>query len=305
MNIKLRYWKVFSAVTALFAWVFNLPAQYIPNSRYAGKLDPRPVKMPPYRSAPANELRGIWVATIFNIDYERPKNSAEFKKFYTNMCSHLAQCGFNAIFFQVRPANDAFYPSKLNPWSRYLSGAEGQPLAGERNFDPLRFMITEAHRHKLQFHAWLNPYRVTGGTKLTKQQYLNTLAANNFARRHPQLVLSVPSEGNQRKLILNPASQQVRNFVTASVMEIVRNYPVDSIHFDDYFYPDDMPAQLDIADFRRSNPRRLPLAEWRRNNVTQLITDVHDQISRFNRQNRRRKYQQKQSFLHGTVFALL
>ena len=288
MSIKLKFLKIFSAAAALFAGIFNLSAQYIPNSRYAGKLDPRPVKLPRTQCIPANELRGVWVATIFNLDYERPKNSAEFKKFYSNMCRNLAASGFNAIFFQVRPANDAFYPSKLNPWSRYLSGVEGQPLKGERNFDPLRFMINEAHRHHLQFHAWLNPYRVTGGTKLTRQQYLNTLASNNFARRHPHLVLDVPAPDNQRKLILDPASVQVRNFVTASVMEIVRNYPVDSIHFDDYFYPDDMPIPIDIATFRSNNPRRLPMDAWRRNNVTQLITDVHNQISRFNRQNRRK-----------------
>ena len=113
--------KFFSSMAALLSAVINLPAQNIPNSRYAGKLDPRPVKLPPYYAAQKNELRGIWVATIFNIDYERPQNVEEFKNFYSNMCRNLAASGFNAIFFQVRPANDAFYRSKLNPWSLYLS----------------------------------------------------------------------------------------------------------------------------------------------------------------------------------------
>ena len=118
--MKLLFVKIFSALTALLASITGLSAHYIPNSRYAGKLDPRPVKLPSYVTIPANEMRGVWVATIFNIDYPRPENTNNFKKFFTNMCRNLSQSGFNAIFFQVRPSNDAFYNSKLYPWSRYL-----------------------------------------------------------------------------------------------------------------------------------------------------------------------------------------
>ena len=274
-------------MAALLSAVINLPAQNIPNSRYAGKLDPRPVKLPPYYAAQKNELRGIWVATIFNIDYERPQNVEEFKNFYSNMCRNLAASGFNAIFFQVRPANDAFYRSKLNPWSRYLSGTEGVPLAGDRNFDPLAYMIREARRHRLSFHAWLNPYRVCNGTKLTKTQYLNTLAANNFARLHPELVMECKLPNGQRKLVLDPGAPAVRNFVEATVKEIIWNYPVDSIHFDDYFYPDNTPSSADRATFLRNNPRKLSLDDWRRSNVTTLINNVHMQIQRFNKQYKR------------------
>lgn len=285
--MRKSFLKILSSLAALLTAVINLPAQTIPNSRYAGKLDPRPVKLPPFYAAQKNELRGIWVATIFNIDYPRPQNVEAFKKFYSNMCRNLASSSFNAIFFQVRPANDAFYRSKLNPWSRYLSGTEGVPLSGAGNFDPLAYMVREAHRHGLSFHAWLNPYRVCNGTKLTKKQYLNTLAVNNFARLHPDLVIECKQPDGQRKLVLDPGAPAVRKFVEATVNEIIWNYPVDSIHFDDYFYPDNISAAADRATFLRNNPRKLSLADWRRSNVTILINNVHKQIQRFNRQYKR------------------
>ena len=286
--MKTTILKLLSALTALTAGLLHIPAANIPESRYAGKLDPTPVKMPRKYPAPANEMRGVWVATIFNLDYPRPVNVADYKKFFSNMCRNLANHKFNAIFFQVRPSNDAFYPSQYNPWSRFLSGREGAPLTGDRNFDPLAFMIAEAHKHNLQFHAWLNPYRVTGATNLRKQQYLNTLAPNNFARRNPGLVLEKPLPNGQRALVLNPGEPAVRNFVAATVMEIVRKYNVDSIHFDDYFYPDDLPAAADRATFRKYNSGKLPLDAWRRNNVTELINSINTQIKRYNRQTRRR-----------------
>ena len=286
--MKTTILKLLSAFTALTAGLLHIPAANIPESRYAGKLDPTPVKMPRKYPAPANEMRGVWVATIFNLDYPRPVNVADYKKFFSNMCRNLANHKFNAIFFQVRPSNDAFYPSQYNPWSRFLSGREGAPLTGDRNFDPLAFMIAEAHKHNLQFHAWLNPYRVTGATNLRKQQYLNTLAPNNFARRNPGLVLEKPLPNGQRALVLNPGEPAVRNFVAATVMEIVRKYNVDSIHFDDYFYPDDLPAAADRATFRKYNSGKLPLDAWRRNNVTELINSINTQIKRYNRQTRRR-----------------
>lgn len=279
--------KFFSTLFTIAAAIFSLPAQYIPNSRYGGKLDPSPVKIPQRRPAPAKEMRGVWVATIFNLDYPRPKNVTEFKSFYRNMCKRLAEHNFNAIFFQVRPSGDAFYRSQLNPWSRFLSGNEGMPLPGSKNFDPLAFMIAEAHRHGLEFHAWLNPYRVTGATKLSKHQYLKTLVPGNFARKYPHLVMDVTRKDQQHTLVLNPGEKQVQNFLTATVMEIVRNYNVDSIHFDDYFYPDHTPPQADRATFLKNNPRKLSLDNWRRNNVTTLIYNIHCQIRSFNIRNKR------------------
>lgn len=272
---------------AFFAAAGSVNSANIPDSRYGGKLDTTPVKMPLRHPAPPGEMHGVWVATIYNLDYPRYKNTAEFKKGYSQMCKNLKANNFNAVFFQVRPANDAFYKSKLNPWSRYLSGTEGVPLAGEKNFDPLKFMIDEAHRHGLEFHAWLNPYRVVSGTAMSKHKYLKTLAPGNFARCNPDLVIESPLPGGKRILVLNPAESRVRNFVTSTVMEIVNQYPVDSIHFDDYFYPDNAPANVDRAAYLKYNPRKLSLESWRQNNVTMLINSIHQQIAGFNRRNRR------------------
>ncbi len=278
---------IFSTLFTIAATIFSLPAQYIPNSRYGGKLDPSPVKFPQKRPAPAGEMRGVWVATIHNLDYQRPKTVHEFKNFFRNMCKRLVEHNFNAIFFQVRPSNDAFYRSRLNPWSKFLSGKEGIPLAGDRQFDPLAFMIDEAHRHGLEFHAWLNPYRVTSATKSSKNQYLRQLAPGNFARKYPHLVLDVIRKDKQHSLLLNPGEKQVQAFVTASVMEIVRNYNVDSIHFDDYFYPDNAPFKVDISTYMRNNPRKLKQDDWRRYNVTNLIYNIHYQIKNYNIRTRR------------------
>ena len=107
-------------------------------------------------------------------------------------------------------------------------------------------MIHTAHAHRLEFHAWLNPYRVVGATQLSKKQYLKTLAENNFARKNPHLVMESPAPGNVRTLVLNPAEPQVRQFVTATVMEIVRKYKVASIHYDDYFYSEKYTQNVNI-----------------------------------------------------------
>lgn len=284
--MKYNCLKLISTVFTLCVSCLNLRGaqQYIPQSRYAGKLAPQPVKLPHLSSGSRNEMRGVWIATIFNLDYPRPVNQEKFKGVIRNMFRNLAQHNFNAVFFQVRPANDAFYPSQLNPWSRFYSGQEGQQLTGSKHFDPLRFMIEEARRNHLSFHAWLNPYRVIGATDLSKTAYLKTLAPNNFARRHPELVMECINAQGKRTLVLNPAEPRVQQFVTATVMEIVRKYPVASIHFDDYFYPDHTPPHADQAAYRRYNPHKLALEDWRRNNVTALIRNVYNNITQWNRQ---------------------
>ncbi len=246
------------------------------NVRYGGKLSGEPVMIPRFYRETGREMRGVWMATVENLDMGIHRSADSFKKEFCAKLDRLAALKFNTLIFQVRPANDAFYPSKLNPWSRNLAGREGYGIPG---FDPLRFMIDQCHARGIAFHAWLNPYRVVGKTKLSKAQYLKTLSPQNFARRYPHLVLSVPLSDGHNLLFLNPGEPQVRRHIAATVEEIALNYKVDGIHFDDYFYPYDGCGNADYQTFRRYG-RGQELARWRRSNVNSLIAMVHSTVSR-------------------------
>lgn len=226
------------------------------------------------------EFRGAWVATVENIDFPRHTSVSDFKRDYLGILNQLKELNFNTIIFQIRPMNDAFYPSKLNPWSRYLSGAEGRGLEG---FDPLKFMIEEAHKRGLEFHAWLNPYRVINSTPLRKGEYLKTLSPQNFARKRPDLVLEVPLDNGRYQLILNPGEPEVVNFLLHTVREILQNYDVDAIHFDDYFYPYTDIGSADALTYRKHNPNRLSLDNWRRSNVDTLIFQLNMLLNTHNK----------------------
>lgn len=233
-----------------------------------------------YKTKP-REFRGTWVATVEHIDFGKHTTADSFKKEYLEVVNNLASLNFNAMMFQVRPTNDAFYASNLNPWSKYLTGKEG---VGIPNFDPMTFMVEEAHKRGIEFHAWLNPYRVVSSTPMRKAQYLATLAPGNFARRRPDLVLEIPLENNKYQLILNPGEPEVINFVVNTVKEIIQKYPVDAIHFDDYFYPYTPMGEIDIATYRKYNKQRYTnIDDWRRGNVDTLIYYLKQAISQHNK----------------------
>ncbi len=240
--------------------------------RYAGKVAPGRVTIPAHYRQPAAEMRGVWIATVENIDFPKHSSASGYQATLQNMFSRLRAQKFNAVFFQVRPCNDAFYPSKYNPWSKYLTGNEGVPLAGGR--DPLALAILEAKRQGLQFYAWLNPYRVVGKTKLTKRRYLATLAPDNFARRNPHLVLDQQLPEGGHLLFLNPGEPEVIRHVARTVREIAEKYAVDGIVFDDYFYPYSAIGNIDAQCYVRNNPQRLSRDQWRTANVTTLIRTV-------------------------------
>ena len=238
---------------------------------YAGKYSKLSVTVPPYR-AKKTELRGVWVATVENIDFPKTASAAAFQTEYNKILRNAKAAGFNTIIFQVRPASDAFYCSKHNPWSRNLTGSEGKAV---KNFDPLAYMVKATHAQNMQFHAWLNPYRVCGNTKLSVKQYLSTLDPRNFARKNPQYVLAPPSERKgYRTLLLDPGIPEVRNHIVNTVHEIIANYKVDAIHFDDYFYPYGGIGSCDKSSYARHNPLKLALDDWRRNNVDLVIKNI-------------------------------
>ena len=222
-------------------------------------------------SFPKREFRGAWVATVANIDFPSRTglNEEKFKAEWTETMRFLSESGFNAVFAQVRPAGDAFFDSRIAPWSRYLSGKQGERPDGQ--FDPLEFMVASAHQHNLEFHAWLNPYRAAMDT-------LNTqLAPMHPVNHHPEWFMNY---GGKR--YFNPARPEVRDYITEVVLEILMDYEVDGIHFDDYFYPYPSGAEAlpDKGDFAVYGYGFSSIEDWRRHNIDLMIAQVSQMIKR-------------------------
>ena len=218
---------------------------------------------------PKHEFRAVWVATVNNIDWpSKPGLTTEQQqKEAVKIITDSRNLNMNAIIFQVRPASDAFYPSVLEPWSRYLTGTPGK--APEPFYDPLQFWIDECHRQGLEFHAWLNPFRVA-------QNSNELLGGNHIAFQHPEWIVKY---GNL--LYFDPGLPQTREFVTRVVKDIVSRYDVDAIHFDDYFYPYPLAVEYpDTVSFALHNRgfRKEDKADWRRENVDIIIKMLNDTI---------------------------
>lgn len=197
-----------------------------------------------------SEMRGVWVATVYNIAIGKQNGTSEasineYKAEFLTILDRMEEFGMNTLFFQVRPSNDAFYKSELNPWSEFLVGAGVDP-----GWDPLEWMIEETHKRGFDFQCWMNAYRVTTESVLPdidkkasyytndelvtfKKNAIAKLASNNFAKLHPEYV--VVGEHDTR-LILNPSEVAVQDFIVETLKEIVENYDIDGMHFDDYFY---------------------------------------------------------------------
>src|SRR5258707_7009726 len=173
-----------------------------------------------------SEFRAAWVATVANIDWPSKKglSTAEQKAELIAILDRAAQLKLNAIIFQVRPACDAMYQSSLEPWSEYLTGVEGQPPAPF--YDPLAFAIEEAHQRGLELHAWFNPYRAR---HLSSK---GAASATHISKTHPELVRHYG-----KYLWLDPGEKEVQQYSLNVVMDVVKRYDIDGVHFDDYFYP--------------------------------------------------------------------
>ncbi|QJX45650.1 family 10 glycosylhydrolase [Hymenobacter taeanensis] len=218
---------------------------------------------------PKRELRGVWIATVENIDWPSSRNLTpeQQRREYRRILDEHQRSGINAVFVQVRPASDAFYQSSLEPWSKWLTGTQGK--APTPLYDPLPFLIEEAHNRGMEFHAWFNPYRAS------MDSVTRRLAPNHPFRQHPEWFLRFGG-----KLLYNPGLPEVRNYITQVILDVVKRYDIDGVHFDDYFYPYPE-AGLTIHDeqaFTQYNPHSLGLADWRRENVNELIHTLHDTI---------------------------
>lgn len=218
---------------------------------------------------PKREFRGVWVATVANIDFPSapglPNNV--LKTEWDELLDYVEEFGFNAVIVQIRPAGDALYPTELAPWSYYLTGEQGKAPLGE--FDPLQYMLETTHERGMEFHAWLNPYRATMNLDTSR------LAADHRLRSDPDWFLTYG-----KKIYFNPALPEVRQHIVDVVGEVVDRYNVDAIHFDDYFYPykiKDTPFP-DDTDFTRYGGGFTDIADWRRSNTDSLILGVKDRI---------------------------
>jgi len=233
-----------------------------------------PIELPTTYTEKEQEIRAVWVATVSNIDIAQYTTEADYKSKIIVMLDRLEANNFNLMFFQVRPMNDAFYESSLAPYSRFLMGTEG---IGP-DWDILSFIIEEAHQRGIEFHAWLNPYRVSSDT-IAKDAQIAMLSDNNFAKLHPNFVL----QDNLGKLILNPGENQVRSYIKNIISELMANYDIDGIHFDDYFYSyNGMSDSQDLDTYNRTKEPNQSLADWRRSNVDIMIEDVFNIVETYN-----------------------
>jgi uncharacterized lipoprotein YddW (UPF0748 family) len=215
------------------------------------------------------EFRGVWVATVVNIDWPSKaglSNELQKKEFIELLDMHQKN-GMNAIIMQVRPAGDALYPSTLEPWSEYLTGKQGLPPSPF--YDPLMFMISETHKRGMEFHAWINPYRAVFNTKKS------SVAPNHLTKTHPSWFIEYDN-----KQIFNPGLPEVWQHTNRVVRDIVSRYDIDAIHLDDYFYPYKVPGKEfnDEATYKKYS-RGLNKEDWRRSNcdtiIKQLSATIH------------------------------
>ena len=228
------------------------------------------------RAQPEREFRGAWVATVANLDWpSSPSLSPEVQRAeLTAMLDGLEQAGINAVLFQVRPEADALYASPFEPWSRWLTGRQGVPP--EPFYDPLAFAVEEAHRRGMELHAWFNPFRAVqrvGAYPLDRQ---------HITLRQPEWILSFDRIGLK---LLDPGRPDVRDYVTSVVMDVVRRYDIDGVHFDDYLYPyPDKRRRFsgitreDDATFALHAGSFADRSAWRRGNVNLFVEQVHDSI---------------------------
>jgi len=216
---------------------------------------------------PKREFRAAWIATVENIDWPSKKGmlSDIQQRELLEYFDQQQQMGLNAVVVQIRSAADAFYAKSSEPWSEWLTGRQG--LAPEPFYDPLEFMIGEAHQRGLEFHAWFNLDRATFGPRAS-------IAPTNITNQKPEWMLTYGG----RKLF-NLGVPAVRSYIAGIVANVVREYDVDGIHFDDYFYPYAIAGQVLKDDSTyQTNYNGMKKDDWRRDNVTKLVMELRDSI---------------------------
>ena len=217
------------------------------------------------------EFRGVWIATVENMNWPKTKGVGQKvihkqKKEYLRILDKIKSLNLNAVVVQVRPAADAFFPSPYEPWSKYLTGVQGK----NPGWDPLKFMITETHKRGIEFHAWFNPYRITKSRK------------DKLSKNHPALSHKDWTFKYRGNLYYNPGHPRAIAYSLKSIMYVVRNYNIDGVHFDDYFYPSPKPG-IKIKDrktFLKYGKAYKNIKDWRRTNVNYFIKNLSKEIKK-------------------------
>ncbi|WP_232698130.1 family 10 glycosylhydrolase [Brevibacillus daliensis] len=226
-----------------------------------------PVTPPPViNPGTIQNMRGVWISTVYNLDWPSTTsygNAAKQKQEFTTLLNELQSMGMNTVFVQVRPSADAIYPSNMVPWSKYLTGTQGK----NPGYDPLAFMVEETHKRGMEFHAWFNPFRATTDAKTDQ------LASNHVAKAHPEWLIN-----SSNKYYINPGIPAARQQIIDEIMEVVRNYDIDGVHLDDYFYPSNG-VFPDDATFKAYNSKGFSnKAEWRRDNINEFVRVLSESI---------------------------
>lgn len=242
--------------------------------------------VPDQRQQDNQPMRGVWLATVSRLDWP-PVNSVNVsspalrirlqQQALITKLDNLKSLGINTVFFQVKPDGAALWPSQILPWSDMLTGTIGQ----DPGYDPLKFMIEEAHKRGIKVHAWFNPYRVTTNTKPGTITALSRTLPQNPASvyvLHPDWIRT-----SGDRLVLDPGIPAARDWITSIVAEVVERYPVDGVQFDDYFYTETKSSTLnDTQTWQQYGQAFASKADWRRDNTQQLIAQVSRTIKQIN-----------------------
>ncbi|WP_446724989.1 glycoside hydrolase family 10 protein [Nocardiopsis sp. N85] len=212
---------------------------------------------------PKRQMRAEWIAGVHNIDWPSRTGltPAQQRAELTTLYDRTVDNGMNAVFVQIRPTADAFWPSPHEPWSEWLTGTQGR----DPGYDPLAFAVEQAHARGLEFHGWFNPYRVAMHADLGR------LAADHPARRNPEWTFTYGG-----RLYYDPGIPEVREFVIEAMMHAVENYDMDGVHFDDYFYPYPVAGQEipDADTFAEYGDGYDDIGDWRRENVNAMVREM-------------------------------
>ncbi len=222
----------------------------------------------PEKEEKSDEIRAVWIS-VYDMADLKGMSEGGFRAKCENMFKDISERGLNHVFVQVRPSGDALYESEIFPWSKYISGEQGM----SPGYDPLEIFLKTAHSHNLKLHAWINPYRISS-TSSDMEKLSETNPARRLYNDNPRDVY-LSTEG----IYYNPASERVQKLILDGVREIVKNYDVDGIHIDDFFYPT-VEEDIDKEEYEayKENSGKASLDDWRRNQVNAFVSGMYSAV---------------------------